>query len=350
MITTNNLSLYHLTSLLACTSIHHVYNTLSSTHNLRSSHFSHLFPRSLLGLLLLTATTTNATKERSSSWDYSTLLSPPKYTGITFDNLPGFTRSVYERNWALITPESHVFQANPAWRNATTAHLISPTAPINSKFAMYMAKMKENSIAQPQGQGIERFIFVLDGIVTVEPSLSLEGGGEGGATQLHAGDFAYLPPPTTSASTDTFFVKSSKGAGLLVYERYYAITTHKKGDQQPMPKFRHGSTDDQPLIAADGEVFRLRKLLPQTQEYDFNIHVMDFFPGEYLNVKEVHYNQHGLLLLAGKGIYRLGESWMPVSAGDAIWMAPYVPQWFGALGTEESRYIIFKDTTIDPLN
>ncbi|GLU05505.1 hypothetical protein SLE2022_226030 [Rubroshorea leprosula] len=27
--------------------------------------------------------------------------------------------------------------------------------------------------------------------------------------------------------------------------------------------------------------------------YDFNIHIMDFQPGEFHNVKEVHYNQHG---------------------------------------------------------
>ena len=44
-------------------------------------------------------------------------------------------------------------------------------------------------------------------------------------------------------------------------------------------------------------MFALRKLLPQTGDYDFNVHVMDFEPGEYLNVKEVHYNQHGLLML-----------------------------------------------------
>lgn len=25
--------------------------------------------------------------------------------------------------------------------------------------------------------------------------------------------------------------------------------------------------------------------------------------------QEVHYNQHGLLLLEGQGIYRLGDSW-----------------------------------------
>ena len=37
--------------------------------------------------------------------------------------------------------------------------------------------------------------------------------------------------------------------------------------------------------------------------------------GEHLNVKEVHYNQHGLLLLTGKGIYRLADSWYPVQVG-----------------------------------
>jgi (S)-ureidoglycine aminohydrolase len=40
---------------------------------------------------------------------------------------------------------------------------------------------------------------------------------------------------------------------------------------------------------------------------------------------------------------------MPVQAGDAIWMGPYVPQWYGALGPKPSRYILYKDTTIDPL-
>lgn len=75
-------------------------------------------------------------------------------------------------------------------------------------------------------------------------------------------------------------------------------------------------------------MFLLRKLLPQTGDYDFNVHVMDFAPGEYLNVKEVHYNQHGLLLAAGQGIYRLADQWYPVQSGDAIWCAS-----FGAAST-----------------
>lgn len=39
-----------------------------------------------------------------------------------------------------------------------------------------------------------------------------------------------------------------------------------------------------------------------------------------------------------------------MQAGDAIWMAPYVVQWYAALGTQNSRYIIYKDTTLDPLD
>ncbi|GFZ15377.1 ureidoglycine aminohydrolase [Actinidia rufa] len=96
-------------------------------------------------------------------------------------------------------------------------------------------------------------------------------------------------------------------------------------------------------------VFELRKLLPASMPYDFNIHVMDFQPGEFLNVKEVHHNQHGLLLLEGQGIYRLGDSWYPVQAGDAIWMAPFVPQWYVALGKTRSRYLLYKDVNRNPL-
>ena len=35
----------------------------------------------------------------------------------------------------------------------------------------------------------------------------------------------------------------------------------------------------------------------------------------YLHLQEVHYNQHGLLLLQGQGIYRLADRWcVPDSA------------------------------------
>ena len=44
---------------------------------------------------------------------------------------------------------------------------------------------------------------------------------------------------------------------------------------------------------------------------------------------EMHVMEHGLLMLEGGGIYRLGDSWYPATAGDFIWMGPWGPQWFG---------------------
>ena len=173
---------------------------------------------------------------------------------------------------------------------------------------------------------------------------------------LKADDFAYFPPsqehrceacddctslpavPLTAKLPRSFSAVGGS-AILLMYEQRYiepsgAVAGVVNGSR---PQLLFGATDAQPLIPVAPEIFALRKLLPTTAEYDFNMHVMDFEPGEYLLVKEVHYNQHGLLLLEGQGIYRLADKWYPVTAGDAIWMAPFVVQWYGALGKTRSR-------------
>ena len=59
---------------------------------------------------------------------------------------------------------------------------------------------------------------------------------------------------------------------------------------------------------------------------------MTYAPGASLSQVEVHTMEHGLLMLEGGGIYRLSDHWYPTTAGDAIWMAPFCPQWFGAIG------------------
>jgi (S)-ureidoglycine aminohydrolase len=70
---------------------------------------------------------------------------------------------------------------------------------------------------------------------------------------------------------------------------------------------------------------------------------MSYRPGAGLAAVEIHVMEHGLLMLAGAGIYRLGDDWHPVEAGDFIWMASYCPQWFGAIGKTPAKYLIYKD-------
>jgi len=262
--------------------------------------------------------------------------SKPQYWKVTnptlspshLQDLPGFTRSVYKRDHALITPESQVFSPLPEWTNTLGAYLITPA--IGSNFVMYLAKMQGNSKSGLPPSDVERFIFVVQGAVTLANV-------SGGSHELIVDSYAYLPPNFQHS------LKCDASATLVVFERRYA-SLEKYVTEQIV-----SSTKKQPLLETPGEIFELRKLLPTSLPYDFNIHIMDFQPGEFLNVKEVHYNQHGLLLLEGQGIYRLGDNWYPVEAGDVIWMAPFVPQWYAALGKTRTRYLLYKDVNRDPL-
>jgi len=254
----------------------------------------------------------------------------PTLSASHLQDLPGFTRSVYERDHALITPESQVFSPLPGWFNTLAAYLITPA--MGAHFTMYLASMAGNSSSAPPPLGVERFVFLVKGEASLTAAKPV------GRIILQVDWYAYIPP-----NMEHTLSTGATSANLLIIERRYL----KGGDG--VPEFITGRTSVQTLLTTPGEVFDLRKLLPATSVYDFNIHVMDFQPGEFLNVKEVHYNQHGLLLLEGRGIYRLGDKWYPVQAGDVIWMAPFVPQWYAALGKTRSRYILYKDTSRDPL-
>ncbi|KAL8112561.1 (S)-ureidoglycine aminohydrolase [Apium graveolens] len=252
----------------------------------------------------------------------------PTLSPSHLQDLPGFTRSVYKRDYALISPESHVFGPLPDWSNTLGAYLITPA--MGSQFAMYLAKMQDNSKSAPPLNDVERFIFVVQGKITLTNVSSV-------SQTMMVDSYVYLPPNFEHSLT------CDESATIVVFERRYANLGNYKTEQI------FGSTDKQPLLETPGEIFELRKLLPISMPYDFNIHIMDFQPGEFLNTKEVHYNQHGLLLLEGQGIYRLGDNWYPVQAGDAIWMAPFVPQWYAALGKTRTRYLIYKDVNRSPL-
>ena len=83
--------------------------------------------------------------------------------------------------------------------------------------------------------------------------------------------------------------------------------------------------------------------------FDFAVNTMTYQPGAALSMVEMHVMEHGLIMLEGGGIYRLGDSWYPVTAGDFIWMGAWCPQWFGAIGKVPAKYLIYKDWNRHPL-
>jgi (S)-ureidoglycine aminohydrolase len=97
------------------------------------------------------------------------------------------------------------------------------------------------------------------------------------------------------------------------------------------------------------EAASLQALLPDQTAFDMAVNIFTFQPGAAQASVEAHIMEHGLLMLSGQGIYRLESDWHPVQAGDVIWMAPYCPQWFVAMGNTPASYICYKDVNRDPM-
>ncbi|PWA97643.1 ureidoglycine aminohydrolase [Artemisia annua] len=158
----------------------------------------------------------------------------PTLSPSHLQDLPGFTRSVYKSDHALITPESHVFSPLPDWSNTLGAYLVSPA--MGAHFVMYIAKMQESSKSGLPPKHVERFAFVLQGLVTFTNA-------SGTGQTLTVDSFAYLPP-----NSEHLF-ESDESATLVIFERRYSYLE----DHIPEPIV--GSTDQQALLDTPGEFF-----------------------------------------------------------------------------------------------
>lgn len=196
---------------------------------------------------------------------------------------------------------------------------------IGAAFTQYTAELESGG--QLGEQPGERFVYVLEGQVDV------------GDASLFAGEYAFIP------ENDYRLVEANAPSRIEVIEkRYQAIGD---GVAPDFVKGRESDTAAEDLVG-DGSVV-VRKLLPEDAAYDLAINTMTYQPGASLHLVEVHIMEHGLMMLEGGGVYRLSDSWYPVSAGDFIWMAPYCLQWFGALGRTPAKYLLYKDWNRHPL-
>ena len=231
----------------------------------------------------------------------------------------GHTRSSNERDHLLQTPDTFVRAPLPGMRNANAIVHIGPAR--GAAFTSYTIEFAANSsyAAGPY----QAFVYVLEGTVDIDGRV------------LSAGHYAYLPAGAMAV------MKSAQPARVVAFER----TTTPEG-----PAF----DGDESLVAGmplnGDDALAVRTLFPDDPVYDFAVNTITYQPGATLPMVEIHVMEHGLLMLEGEGIYRLGDRWYPVQAGDFIWMAPYCPQWFGALGKKPAKYLIYKDWNRHPLH
>jgi (S)-ureidoglycine aminohydrolase len=185
---------------------------------------------------------------------------------------------------------------------------------------------------------VQRLVFVLEGEISLfEPANETP-------HSLRADGYAFCPQGFDHS------LRAETKSRVVLVEKYFrpldqdTARSIVSNDQRDQPWFLFGSEKGLPATPLNGDSDLLvRALLPDSIAFDFACNTMTYAPGAGLSQVEIHYMEHGLLMLEGGGIYRLGDQWYPTQAGDFIWMAPFCPQWFGAIGKQPAKYLIYKD-------
>jgi (S)-ureidoglycine aminohydrolase len=241
----------------------------------------------------------------------------------------GQTRSVHRRDHAVLTPDTFVRAPLPGMKKATAIVHAAPA--VGAGFTQYTAELEVEGTLGDVPASCERFLYVLDGKISLEFS--------GNWHTLARSDYAYIPAElhhSLAAAAET---------RLAVIERRYVALD---GIRPPAALVgRESAVASEPLEGDD--TIAVRHLLPDNIAFDCAVNTMTYEPGASLPMVEIHVMEHGLLMLEGGGIYRLGKYWYPVTAGDFIWMGAFCPQWFGALGKVPARYLIYKDWNRHPV-
>lgn len=239
----------------------------------------------------------------------------------------GHTRSDRQPTHLLQTPDTFISIPLPGYTSVTVIVHAAPA--LGAGFTQYTADFEAGgSLGPAQGQ---RFLYVLEGEIAVAIA--------GKTNAMTPGAFAHIPanqPHTVSSAKESRVAVIEKPALHLI-------------DQTPAAAIfgREEAVTSEPL--GGDTALQVRQLLPTVPGLDYAVNTMTYAPGASLALVEIHVMEHGLLMLEGGGIYRLGNSWYPVQTGDFIWMAPYCPQWFGAIGKTPAKYLIYKDWNRHPL-
>lgn len=236
----------------------------------------------------------------------------------------GVTRTKIGARHALIAPDGHVKSSVPGITGATAVVLINPA--MGARFSQLLVTFEAGGAAAMNASEVETVGYFETGgaVVTV--------GGQ--KEKLTAGGFFFVPAGAAWA------LKGPKaGTRLTLFQKTFQALP---GAAAPQAIFGQAAdVEGQPFLG-DPDA-RLQVLLPDVPEFDLAVNLFTYQPGATLPFVETHVMEHGLLMLAGQGVYRLEEAWYPVAAGDVIWMAPYCAQWFVAMGKTPASYLYYKD-------
>ena len=239
-------------------------------------------------------------------------------------------RSLVASRYALLTPGGLASSSLPGWDKALCHVAISPA--LGARFSQLLVTLQSGGLGQGNTGRNQFCLYVLEGVVSLQS--------ENRRHRLEAGGCGYVPP-----GNDIQITSGSPTARLLIFQKEYqpqpgiptpaALVTHER------------EIKGQPFLG--NPAVRLQALLPAESAFDMAVNILTFQPGATLPAVAAPVMEHGLLLLRGHGIFRLDADWLPVQAGDVVWMAPYCPRWFAAIGAVPASYIYYQDVNRDPM-
>ncbi len=242
----------------------------------------------------------------------------------------GMTRSTVKNRYALLTAGGCAPSRLPGWERAACVVLSNPGP--GARFCQILATLDRDGRGVGNSGVNEYFFYLLEGqaALTVDEKKH----------RLEPGAYGYVPP-----EKDMELSAAGTGARVLIFQKRFVPLP---GVKRPDPIISHEREIKGRLLSGSDTV-RLQALLPEQPAFDLAVEIITCPPGAMLPAVESRSWARGHMLLKGQAIVRLGGDWHPAQAGDAIWLAPFCPHWFVAVGKGPASYLSCADANRDLL-
>ena len=218
----------------------------------------------------------------------------------------------------------------PGWSDTRAWIIARPLSGFAETFAQYAVEVAPGggSDAPEPDPRAQAAILVANG----QMRLTIDGV----THDLTAGGYAYVPAGSTWSLTNP-------GDAPLQFhwirKRYEAAP----GLDHPVPIIASDKTTPVNWMSNTDKWGTTRFVEPSDLRHDMHMNIVTFKPGGLIPFAETHVMEHGLYVLQGTARYLLNTDWVEVGPGDFMWLRAFCPQACVATGTEDFRYLLYKD-------
>ena len=219
----------------------------------------------------------------------------------------------------------------PEWAKTRLWVLARPMTGFSETFSHYLMEVSPgggSSSPEPDGEA-QAVLFITEGDGRIEI--------DGTPHQLTAGSYVYLAP----GAKWTFVNVSTAPVSFHWIRKKFQPA---QGIEMPT-SFVTSDDDVEPIAMPDTDEkwATTRFVDPQDLRHDMHVNIVTFQPGGVIPFAETHVMEHGLYMLQGEADYYVNQDWIPVEAGDYLWLRAFSPQACIARGDGPFRYLLYKD-------